>query len=412
MSRRPVRIILLIVGLLATAGLGYRAQQDELALASARLTAADVDRTAEETLRTIADLRSSIHAYVAPGQGIEYWSARAGNLLDTVHQQVLALDGPAAAAGVSLSESLDGLDQLVAAERRARGYVANGQALLAGDVIFLEVRDLLDAAAAQVASVRLAMAREAERTRAALRQEQAMLAAAALGTWFVIALLLLPRTSAQSPVIKAESPAAESPAPRAQGPSLTTLDLALDAPARKREPVEPVEPAKPVEPVEPAVAQVAEICTDLSALSDVGALTGALGRAADVLGATGVIVWVAANDGSHLSPVATHGYDARLMARIGTIPRDAVNLTAATFRDGAAHTSAAEGKSPAALAVALCGPSGPVGVFSAELKPGIQAGPTLVAWATIFAAQLATLAQPVPADAAATDTAWPQQAQA
>ena len=225
------------MGLLVTAGLGYRAQQDELALASARQAAADVDRTAEDTLRTVADLRSSIHAYVAPGQGIEYWSARAGNLLDTVHQQVLALDGPAAAAGVSLSESLDGLDQLVAAERRARGYVANGQALLAGDVIFLEVRDLLDAATAQVAGVRLAMARDAEQTRAALRQEQAMLAAAALGTWFVIALLLLPRTSVAPPVAAVSLDESQAPASakgfgeagQALSPELATLDLALDA---------------------------------------------------------------------------------------------------------------------------------------------------------------------------------------
>lgn len=392
MSKRPVRFVLILLGLLVTAGLGYRAQQDELALASARQAAADIDRTAEDALRAVADLRSSVHAYVAPGQGLGFWSARVGALLDSTRQQVLTLDAAAGSMGGSLAESLDGLDRLAAADTRARLYAANGQALLAGDVIFHEIRDLLDASAAQVSGVRQALARNTEHTRASLRQEQVTLAAVVLGAWFVIALLLVP-----SPEPKAQSPEprAQSPEPEALSPEPEALSPAPDAHL----------------PDAPELAQVAEICTDLSTLSDLGALTGALARASEVLGATGVIVWVAANDGSHLKPVALHGYDPRLMARIGTIPCDGANLTAAAFRDGAGRTSAATPKSPAALAVALFGPSGPVGVLSAELKAGVEATSTRVAWATIFAAQLATLALPVPPPAAA-DPAWPQQAQA
>jgi hypothetical protein len=167
----------------------------------------------------------------------------------------------------------------------------------------------------------------------------------------------------------------------------------------------------PVAPLAPVLLSVAEICSDLSALSDVGALTGALARAADILGASGVIVWVASNNGGQLVPVASHGFDPRMIARIGAIPRDSANLTAAAFRDAAARVTAAAGTRPAAVAVALCGPSGPVGVLSVELRPGAAADEACVAFATIFAAQLATLALPVPA-ASGTDSSWPQQAQA
>jgi hypothetical protein len=46
--------------------------------------------------------------------------------------------------------------------------------------------------------------------------------------------------------------------------------------------------------------------------------------------------------------------------------------------------------------VALCGPTGTVGVLSVELKPNVPADDGRVALTTIFAAQLATLAAPLP----------------
>jgi hypothetical protein len=93
--------------------------------------------------------------------------------------------------------------------------------------------------------------------------------------------------------------------------------------------------------------------------------------------------------------VATHGFDARLVARIGKVARESSNLTAAAFRENGARVSPATATMPAAVAVAMCGPSGPVGVLSAELRAGRHADDACVALATIFAAQLATLAFPV-----------------
>jgi hypothetical protein len=142
-----------------------------------------------------------------------------------------------------------------------------------------------------------------------------------------------------------------------------------------------------------AVQDVSEICSDLSTLADLGALAGALDRAANALDASGMIVWVGSNDGNSLAPVASHGFDKTLVSRIGRIPRDSNNLTAAAFRENVPRVSTAT--TPAALAVALCGPTGPVGVLSIELISGVPADETRVALATIFAAQLATLAHPI-----------------
>ena len=146
----------------------------------------------------------------------------------------------------------------------------------------------------------------------------------------------------------------------------------------------------------PRCSEAAEICADLSALTDPGALEGALARVSALLNATGLIVWIASNDGGSLSPVATHGFDPKLVARIGRIARDSSNLTAAAFRENTSKISPATATAPAALAVPMCSPTGPAGVLSVELKAGQPVDDAKVALAAIVAAQLATLAMPIP----------------
>ncbi len=168
---------------------------------------------------------------------------------------------------------------------------------------------------------------------------------------------------------------------------------------QRLEPVVPLEPSVPLR----SILEVSEICSDMSSLADTGALSGVLERAAAAINATGVIVWIASDDGNTLSPVASHGFDEKLVTRIGRIARDSANLTAMAFRENVPRVSAATSTAPAALAVSLCGPTGPVGVLSVELKPDMPADEARVALATIFAAQLATLVDPIPAAPAAAD---------
>ena len=386
MFRRSVRIACLVLGLLVTASVVYRTLQNEDALDRERIAAvselAELSRTAELLL----DVRASLHAYVAPGQGLPFWTKRAQETIENLRQNVVDLDRIVKQTGGSLSETLNGIDQLAAAEKRARSYAINGEMQLAADVIFTEVRDVLAAATSQVQSVRDGMIRAHDRRGASIRQEEVLFAGGALAVWIAIALLLLP-TEPKGPV-------------KDPGEWRHELKESLKKPI----PIAP-EPPKVVEPqvtIIPgieinALREVSEICNDLSALADPGALEGALTRVCTIMNATGLIVWIASNDNATLSPVATSGFDPKMVARIGKIARDSSNLTAAAFRESAPKVSPATAATPAALAVPMRSPSGAGGVLSIELKGGQPIDDSKVSLAGIVAAQLATLAMPITA---------------
>jgi hypothetical protein len=392
MDRKPYRFGLLIIGLLVTAVLGFRAVEDETSLGRASREGVAHDRAADQAIEALLELRASLHAYVAPGQGVPFWSRHSEEILDRLREQLATLDTALTAHRGPLSETLDTVDQLAAAERRTREYARRGDALLAGDIVFTEVRGLMASAIDEVQDARSTLSAATDARISGLRREQAMLAGAAVVMWAVIALVLATPTkplAVKDPNEWRNDLAATIKRPIPKEPETAKLKPA--------EPVAPVEPPRePAVPVK-ALQQVGEICADLSTLSDLGALTGALDRAAEVLDAGGMIVWIASNDGNSLSPVASHGFDQKMVSRIGRIPRDSANLTAAAYRDNIPRISAATPTAPAALAVALCGPTGPVGVLSMELKSGVPADEARVALATIFAAQLATLANPITA---------------
>lgn len=392
MFRRSVRIACLVIGLLATAGIAYRTLQDEAALARERQSAAAGAAAVSRTAELLLDLRASLHAYVAPGQGLPFWGKRAQETLDQLRQSLVDLDGLVTPGGGSLNESLDAVDQLTAAEQRARTYVSRDEMQLAGDVIFTEVRDLLAAATTQVQAVRDGLLRQRDRRTAEIRQEQTALVGAAVAVWAVIAFLFFP-TENVKPVVKDPG----------EWRNELKETLKKPIPATPQTLVPPPQPQITIVPgIEiNALKEVSEICSDLSALSDPGALEGALARVSTLMNATGLIVWIASNDGGSLSPVATNGFDPKLVARIGRIARDSSNLTAAAFRENAAKISAVTEKTPGALAVPMCSPTGTAGVLSIEMKAGQPVDDQKVALAAIVAAQLATLTMPIPAAAPA-----------
>lgn len=392
MGSRSARISLFVIALLASAGLGYLAVADQRALAAAGQDGAAIDQSAEDALSALLDVRGSMYAYVAPNQGTEFWGGRVSTLLDTLRQRLATLDAAMAASGGSLAESLDGIDQLAAADKRARQYADRGELLVAGDVLFTEVRDLLNAVTQQVTGARSTLRSNAAQRVAGLRQEQAALAAATLAVWFITALMLMP--GSVKPIATEPGEWRNALADTLKKP-IPAEELNLDI--KKVEPANtpPVVVAVPAPQVD--LKAVAEICAGLSSLSDIGELSGALAQASNVIGAKGLIVWAISNNGASLSPVSTHGFDARVVERIGLIDRSSANLTAEALRENAPRVSAAAGSVGAALAVPMCGPAGPVGVLSAELQPGKKADETCVAVASILAAQLATLTAPVPA---------------
>ena len=143
------------------------------------------------------------------------------------------------------------------------------------------------------------------------------------------------------------------------------------------------------------LAAASRVCADLARVIDAGDVTAVLTRAAEILDARGVIVWVADKSGISLYPMFTHGYPAAVLVRLGTISTDANNATAASWRSGELVAVPGEADSPGALVTPIITADGCVGVLAAELRHGREQREDVRALATIFSAQLATVVTPV-----------------
>jgi hypothetical protein len=121
-----------------------------------------------------------------------------------------------------------------------------------------------------------------------------------------------------------------------------------------------------------------------------------LDRAAAVLNAAGLVIWMPDGPGAHLRPTLAHGYAPVVITRMGTIAADADNATAVAFRTQVLQTVPAEGTAPGAVAAPLVTADGCSGVMAAELRAGSPAT-DVRAVAAIIAAQLATLISPAAA---------------
>ncbi len=402
-----MRLAVVLTALVATAGLAYRAIQGERALRQNTSTSRYAIDLADRALTSTADLRAALHAYVAPGQGSPFWVSRSTVLVDELQTSLTSL-GEIDPSGNPIA--VEAMAKLTAAEKRARGFLRENQELLASDIVFTECRDQLDAIRLQIVGARNRVLAAGDAREAGLRREQYMLLAAILGAWALCALLLLPLAEAPAPF---QRPAAE---PDRSGAEDIPL---VPPPAVTPEPVAP--PPRPLQPVGakvpppfdiaqgssernrgasapvPRLPEAAQLCADLARVSNGDQIGPLLERAADVLDATGLVVWVTSADATSLVPVAYCGYDDRLLAHVGALPLNSENLTAAAFRHGARRTTSARDGAPAAIAVPLVGPTGSIGVLSGEVRHVERIGETTSALASIFAAQLATLVGSMPA---------------
>ena len=103
MYSKPTRMTVVALGLLLTLAAGYRAFDDETSLSRQRQDASLAAATVGKALELLLDVRASLHAYVAPGQGLPFWSKRAQDNIDALRQTLVTLDGITAPIGQSLS---------------------------------------------------------------------------------------------------------------------------------------------------------------------------------------------------------------------------------------------------------------------------------------------------------------------
>jgi hypothetical protein len=397
MKSRALRLTLLAIFLGSLGAAAYVVWQGERAVGRHRDGSRTFDDLVLAASRNMLELRSAQQGYVAEGQGEDYWISKVIGLVLTTGESLTAVRAAASAAETQaiVDEAAAALRRFDQMDRRARDYARSGQRLLASDMIYSDGFTRTDAVLATLARAQAAetAARDGVRQEIRAGQLRALAAAAAAGILVLVALVPLPRPAAQ-PGEPASAPAgaiAFRPGPAEPASATEYRSASWERPRVAPDPPAPA----PAPPPAPAIdlQGVAALCTDLARLEETDGLPAALGRAADLLDAQGIVLWIADPAAEELSAIAAHGYTRAVVARLGTIPRDAGNVTAAAFRTGVVQTVRGDERASGAIAVPLLRPDGCVGVMAAEVREdGEQDGRLAVA--AIVAAQLATLVGP------------------
>ena len=87
--------------------------------------------------------------------------------------------------------------------------------------------------------------------------------------------------------------------------------------------------------VSPLLTAAAAVCTDFGRVHEFGELRDLLARAADVMDASGIVVWLGSAAGADLRPVLAHGYSDRRSRGCRRSRARANNAAAAAYRTGA-----------------------------------------------------------------------------
>jgi hypothetical protein len=344
-----------------------------------------VQRTATDVLReraaalsvAIADVRAGQFAYVARGQGEAFWLSRVESLMPALQTGTAefgaSLTAPAAQA--AFEQATAALANFRTLDTKVREFVQGGSSLLAADMIFSDGLESMATASTQVTTALAEELRYRSGNIAALRSRQLAVLGGGAGAMLLLTIVLA--ATGASGTRQAEPEAAAMPA---------VEPVRFEAPLPKARAA-----------VTPKLLSTARLCGDLARVAESDQLPSLLERAAKVLDASGIIVWVAEPSRQSLRPTLSHGYDDRVVARMGSIHRDANNAAAAAYRSSEVRTVAGDGLTKGAVVVPLMTSDGCVGVLSAEMRSGSEKDESAQALAVIFAAQLATLVA-TPAD--------------
>ncbi len=394
------RWTVLTVAILATAGCCYWAAMLERTALDQRRMLATSTADARALQGALSDARRALAAMASPGQAAVSWSRQAVASIDTARGRLTALAG--AEGGAHLRALTERLDRLVEAETRLHEYAVGGRALMASDVAFGEALPHVDAVDQQVADTVTAMITNADRAIAATRDRQILAFSGALGALGIAAVLLTPLPRPRDE--EAAGALADSGADDVPG----VTELALHTASPPAPAPTPVPEARVIEKARVDLTPLAAACEALARISDGAKLPGVLDAVRPTLGARGLAVWLA--DGASLRIAASSGYDPRVVERFPVLSTADDTPTSQAFATVAPVRTPPRTTQPAAVAVPIVGARGTTGVLSFEMANGRDASTEVVAAATIVAAQLASLLEPVPAADSVDTTAVPDVA--
>lgn len=322
-------------------------------------------------------LRAAQAGSIAAGQRSEEWLTRGTAALVQIESALAALAATsnATTARPHYDAATGHLAQITAGDKKARSFIAADQPLLAADALFIESGESQKMLALEISSARDAELAAFEAAATRLGYIDMGIAGAALLVGLV--LLIMGTRASQVPAETTESLDVTDRPTAAASPR-------VDAPTTSADPF-----------AAPSVdlSGVAELCVDLGRIVDGRDLPALMSRAAGVLEAKGLVLWVSEAGGTTLRPSLAHGYPERVLQRMGTLPVDGDNVTSLAFRTCQTQTLRSSVEGYGAIAVPLMTGSGCVGVLAAEMQ-GAKPGDARFDIARMIAAQLSTLVSP------------------
>jgi hypothetical protein len=418
MKNRVLRISLVVLALAAQAGAGFFVYQAEQQREAARAAWAALARDIGRAQALVGDLRGAQTGLVAAGQDSSYWvprvaalSSDAASFIEKAGRSQLAAD-----AARDLAAATAALAEFGRTSDHMRDLLATDQPLAASSLAFGDAAQSLSTTAAALASVVALQAQAIEREAARVRPLEGLALAGVAALTVGVLLLLLPRTGREpAPAADAEAPAA------GLGLSLTIptaselgalgqsgFDLDIDTGPLASASEVPPEPAR--EPEEAIVANLrgesqlplntatqvdlalaARLCGDLARVKDSSELPGILSRSAELLDASGIVLWLIGPEGSVLRPAASVGYSDHTLAKMKALSGQSDNAVAVAFRGREMEVVASRGDRNGAVVVPILTASGCAGALAVEVRHGAETSRSVQAVAAILAAQLATL---------------------
>ena len=357
MKSLAVRLTLVALFVIATGASAYLFWMGESRARAEAQAARTFDLQAMAATRTVLDLRAAQQAYVAAGQGDQFWADKVTATLGAIKNSLGALRAEASAPqSVSEIESaLASVQDFEQMDRRARDYARANQKLLASDLIFA---DGIETTAGAITA--LDRARDVElqaRNDAALgiRRRQLYALGAAAAAALLAILLLTPRVSEPESRIVLQEPVRA-----AHHNDGLELGAALDegwAPPRKVAPAPPAQPVAAAETPALDLAGVASLCTELARVVDTRSLPAMLERAAGVLDASGIVLWISDPDAQRVEP----DHHARLLVAHRVAARHAPARCGKRDCGRVSHIAGADGEDRCGLERRDCGAAGHAG---------------------------------------------------
>ena len=391
---RAARLTLSATAWIALGAAAFFVVTTEQKVADRRSALRTFDRQAREAAVALADARAGQQAYVAAGQSSGYWIPKVATIVQEAGTTVDTLRGTAvsAAASQALIDAASAVTEFGNVDKRVREYLKADESLMASDVVFSEGTVAASRAAVQVEAARLAERQAFDADEATLRRLEAYAIGGAAGlSGLILAILGFARgskaTSAAPVRAETEAPATRDELPLREPAGSLGRITTQPPPPRPPAPV-PASPAPA--PSVLALKAAADLCTEFGRIHDLAELKALLGRAARLMDANGLVVWLGSAAGVDLQPVLAHGYSDQVLSLMRPVPRSADNAAAAAYRSGAMQTvTSRPGSTLGAIVAPLLSADGCIGALTAEVKDGSEKSEQVQALASIFAAQLA-----------------------